>query len=38
MQVDDIRYIEIINNGGQVIFAPEASTIVINEVKKGEKN
>ena len=38
MQVDDIRYIEIINKGGQVIFAPEASTIVINEVKKGEKN
>lgn len=33
--MDDIRYIEIINKGGQVIFAPEASTIVIG---KGEKN
>lgn len=33
--MDNIRYVEIINNGGQVIFAPEAATIVIS---KGEKN
>ncbi len=33
--MDNIRYVEIINNGGQVVFAPEAATIVIS---KGEKN